>query len=314
MYRKAKILLLTSLLAGQAMAAQFVVSESRVFPQAPAVGKPSPGLVTINLLNIGAAGNLLSPVLGGNNPGDFSVAANSCANIAVNGSCQISFSFTPSAPGGRSATVLLGSTLITLYGSGNSGIGNGVSRNGACAVGAASGCAAFPGGSLQVTASGSIAVAANVCKSSGKWYFEMTPTQLSGNASSRALLAGWAATPAGPQLTGNGITGSGTYAVENDQVWGIGATRNGETLINKTAIAKLAPIGYAFDADAGTLSVYNGGKSAYAVIYTGMARGNYCPVALATGALNNNTSSGAFNFGGSTFAYPVPTGYHAGVW
>ncbi|UTH75699.1 hypothetical protein [Chromobacterium sp. IIBBL 290-4] len=68
-------------------------------------------------------------------------------------------------------------------------------------------------------------------------------------------------------------------------------------------------IGHAFDADAGTLSVYNGGGKPYAVIY-----GNYCPAALATGAVYNNTSSGAFNFGGSTFAYPVPAGFHAGVW
>ncbi|POZ62964.1 hypothetical protein [Chromobacterium alticapitis] len=314
MYRKTTMLALTSLLAGQAMAAQFVVSESRNFPPAPAVGKPSPSLVTVKLLNIGSAGSMISPTLGGYNPGDFSVAANSCADIAVNGGCQISFGFTPSAAGTRSATVMLGATLITLYGTSNSGIGNGFSRSGACASGAASGCASFSSGTLQVTASGSAAVAANVCKSSGKWYFEMTPTQLSGNAASRALLAGWATNPPGPQLTGNGITGSGTYAVENDQAWGIGSTRTAETLINKTAIAKLAPIGYAFDADAGTLSVYNGGKAPYAVIYTGMARGNYCPAALATGALYNNTSSGAFNFGGSNFAYPVPAGFHAGVW
>ena len=62
-------------------------------------------------------------------------------------------------------------------------------------------------------------------------------------------------------------------------------------------------IGFAYDADAGTLTVYRNNTSA--LVYTGLT-GTWFP---AQGA--NNSASGTFNFGQRAFAYTAPSGFKA---
>jgi len=73
----------------------------------------------------GSAATLQAPVIIGNDPADFGIAANTCgATLAANTACAISISFTPMAAGTRSATLSLtdsaGTQTAALSGSGNS--------------------------------------------------------------------------------------------------------------------------------------------------------------------------------------------------
>ena len=67
---------------------------------------------TVTVSNTGNATlNIQTVALAGSNPGDFAIASGStCTNgasVAINGSCVIQLSFTPTAPGSRGATVAI---------------------------------------------------------------------------------------------------------------------------------------------------------------------------------------------------------------
>jgi hypothetical protein len=60
----------------------------------------------------GVIGNIAGVAIGGTNPGDFSIVANTCgATIAPGASCNVSVSFIPAALGARSASLVITSDL-----------------------------------------------------------------------------------------------------------------------------------------------------------------------------------------------------------
>jgi N,N-dimethylformamidase beta subunit-like, C-terminal/HYDIN/CFA65/VesB-like, Ig-like domain/Cep192 domain 4 len=66
------------------------------------------GALGLTLTNTGTSSlNVTSVTLGGANPGDFAKSADSCtgANIAVNATCTVSVTFSPTATGSRSASL-----------------------------------------------------------------------------------------------------------------------------------------------------------------------------------------------------------------
>jgi hypothetical protein len=182
---------------------------------------------------------------------------------------------------------------------------------GACASGALSTCATFGGQLTETVGASAQGVVGSVCKSSGRWYYEVTPSAFSGSPAVRAAIVGWSSGT--PTSNGNGTTDSATFGFSEYIGLGNYASRNSEVAIGGTAYEAPDVIGVAIDLDAHILSVYRQG-ALDAVVYTGIPAGTYCPIAVRTGSLFNDSAASTFNFGQSNFAYPVPAGYSAGVY
>jgi hypothetical protein len=182
---------------------------------------------------------------------------------------------------------------------------------GACLSGTATTCASYAG-QLSRSVSGLQGVRASICKASGRWYYEVTPTAFSGSPAIRAAIVGWSSSTS-PASTGNGTTDSGTYGFSEYYGQGNYASRVSETSIGGAPYASGETVGIAIDLDAHTMSVYRQG-ALNATVYSGIPAGSYCPAMVATGALYNNSATSSFNFGQAAFAYPVPAGYNAGVY
>ena len=165
-------------------------------------------------------------------------------------------------------------------------IGDGVSKEGACATGAATGCATFPLG-LQFVSSwafGTYLPQASVApKTSGKWYFEVTG--MSGNSYVFLAENQKACLPANGTLNyfKELINGGSTYST----VYGV-----------------------ALNVDAATATLYKDGVQ-MSVIPLGTP--NVVRVQVASNICGANVSF-RFNFGQSAFIYPVPAGFNAGLW
>lgn len=109
-------------LTGMGQSAIFGVTGSPATSQAftaSQVGTAATPNIVFNLSNTGnMAGSFPVPSLGGTNPGDFA-ATTDCNNVAANGTCKVTVSFTPTAAGSRSATLALKGTTYTFTGTGN---------------------------------------------------------------------------------------------------------------------------------------------------------------------------------------------------
>ena len=247
-------------------------------------------------------------------------ASNNCTNIAVGNTCSVTVTFTPTTTSSYPATLTLtasGSGLvtslpITLNGSGSlSPLGNGVSTAGACASGAASGCASWntsPKGTnislagRTVNGSGySAAAMANLGKSSGKWYWEITVNSALtmnvevgvGNSSTSVNLAldtdGW------------------IYYAWNGGFYSLGTNTGGGSAFNTAGTV----IGVALDATtAGSPVLYFYKNGVYQFSKTLSTSAVLYP---AVGDGSTPTWSVTGNFGTTNFAYPVPSGFNAGV-
>jgi hypothetical protein len=83
-----------------------------------AVGVSATPAVTLAFSNTGSrAGSFALSTFGGSNPGDFT-RSTTCTNIAMGDSCGVTVSFTPTADGARSATLVLSGTTYTFSGTG----------------------------------------------------------------------------------------------------------------------------------------------------------------------------------------------------
>jgi hypothetical protein len=92
-------------LAGPPTPAAQISPASLTFPSTALGQSAATQTVTIN--SVGSAPlTVNAPTLIGTNPADFAIAGNTCTgNLAVGSSCQITVGFTPSATGGRNATL-----------------------------------------------------------------------------------------------------------------------------------------------------------------------------------------------------------------
>jgi len=138
--------------------------------------------------------------------------------------------------------------------------------------------------------------------SSGKWYWEITPTDVGGGPNIIVGIqdASTTATTGSANLLLNGY-GYGADGYKNNtagQTAGYGATwTNGDV------------IGVALDLDAGTITFYKNNTS-QGVAYSSIS-GTYCPViSMSTGGVAR-TIAGSINFGQRPFTYTPPTGFVA---
>jgi hypothetical protein len=132
---------------------------------------------------------------------------------------------------------------------------------------------------------------------SGKWYWEVTPTTVSGTlfcmvgvALNSATLSNYFATSA----TGWAYSAHDGGKYNNATYGAYGATWTTNDVI-----------GIAFDADAGTLTFYKNNVS-QGTAYTGLTSGPYIPAVSLYG-----THTAYINFGQRPFAYTAPSGFKA---
>jgi hypothetical protein len=137
---------------------------------------------------------------------------------------------------------------------------------------------------------------ATIAISSGKWYWEVTPT------SAATVYVVHGITTAAATLTG----GHPGYDANG---WGYTAN-TGNKITNNSGVSYGATyttndvIGVAFDADNGTLTFYKNGTS-QGTAYTGLTSGPYFP------AVGTYNSTAYINFGQRPFAYTAPSGFKA---
>lgn len=158
------------------------------------------------------------------------------------------------------------------------------------------------GGNLIATqpAGGNTGVRSNISVSTGKWYWELTCTS-SGTAepmngvsdSSEAL----------------GLCGQTTHG------WGYWGF-NGQKYHNSSGSAFGAGyttqvIGFALDADAGTVEIFKSNISQGIITLTGVSAPYFAHSSNASGGSNLVCTA---NFGASAFVYSPPSGYNAGLY
>lgn len=152
------------------------------------------------------------------------------------------------------------------------------------------------------TATGTYYARSTLGVSSGKWYWEITPTDVGG----------------GPNII-VGIQDASTSAVSGGAsvlVNGYGYNSDGTKQNNTTQVAYAATwtngdvIGVALDLDAGTIVFYKNNTS-QGTAFTGITSATYCPViSMGTGG-TARTIAGSINFGQRPFTYTPPTGFKA---
>jgi len=138
--------------------------------------------------------------------------------------------------------------------------------------------------------------------SSGKWYWEVTPTDVGGglNFATGIVLASSSVVSTG---TINLVTDGYVYHSDGNKYSGGSSSAYGATLANNDVV------GVALDLDAGTLTFYKNNTS-QGTAYTGLS-GTFSPlVTLHTGGVSRSIA-GNCNFGQRPFAYTAPSGFKA---
>jgi hypothetical protein len=159
--------------------------------------------------------------------------------------------------------------------------------------------ATLTNGNLDFTSStttGYNTVLGTIGVSSGKWYWEVTATSSQANGFGIAT----------DKVNINDYLGgdaNGWMYYQNT-----GAKYNNNTAASYgSSYTTNDVIGFAFDADAGTITAYKNGVS-LGVMYSGLAAGTYFPAVSDSGA---QTCSSTANFGQRPFAYTAPSGFKA---
>ena len=137
--------------------------------------------------------------------------------------------------------------------------------------------------------------------SSGKWYWEVTPSDVGGgpNIFVGIQLTSYNSTSA----TQDNMASGYAYWANAEKFNGTTRTAYGATYTNNDVI------GVAFDADSGTITFYKN-NSSQGTAFTGIS-GEYTPTIALTAGGTSRTIAGAINFGQRPFAYTPPSGYKA---
>jgi len=136
--------------------------------------------------------------------------------------------------------------------------------------------------------------------SSGKWYWEVTPT--SGASGAGGVGVGIGNSQCGPTSAGAfGVTANGWGYYFNGNKY-----NNNSSQAYGTSYTNNDVIGVALDCDAGTLVFYKNGTS-QGTAYTGLTSGPYFPGIGNAG----DTTTCVCNFGQRPFAYTAPSGFKA---
>lgn len=184
--------------------------------------------------------------------------------------------------------------------------GDGTSKAGACALGAASGCATFSGGLLTPANTGGSFVNALASKriSAGKWYWEMKlNTAVSGGVTEVGLVSQAVASNNIIGNVGNSLVYLGTTS---PQIHKNGSTTGMPTV---SGIKQNDFVSIAYDADSHTATFYV--NCVVLATIGGLYTGAMYP---AFADYSTKFPTVTFNFGASAFNCVVPSGYNAGVW
>jgi hypothetical protein len=164
---------------------------------------------------------------------------------------------------------------------------------------------------LTSTSYGGSGVRANMGKSSGKWYWEVTLTNYCAGgvypavagivSASTPLTSAWNATP--------------NYSFYATNVGGYGrAVSSGGTAVSFGTPATAGEVvGIALDLNAMSMTIYENGVS-QGVAFTSIPAGTWFPYVSDpnSGASSGYSCSATVNFGQNSFSYAPPAGYNAG--
>ena len=140
--------------------------------------------------------------------------------------------------------------------------------------------------------------------SSGKWYFEFTPTNVGSGSTSIAVGIQSVLVTLERSNTSVDVGTGYVYRADGFKITGTTATSGyGATYAANDVI------GVAFDADAGTLTFYKN-NSSQGTAFTGIT-GEYVALISFNVTGTSRTSEGSINFGQRPFTYTPPTGYVA---
>lgn len=155
--------------------------------------------------------------------------------------------------------------------------------------------------SLSTTPTDGGSVRSTIGKAAGKWYWEVTV----GGTQSWSLpgVADASATIASSSVYVFSAGGYGYYTSTGTKY------NNGVSTSYATGASPGDVIGVALDMDAGTLTFYKNGVS-MGVAFSGLAGTFYA----AEGNYTLNVTQSTTNFGATAFAYPVPSGFNAGLY
>jgi len=151
--------------------------------------------------------------------------------------------------------------------------------------------------SASITATLTGMVRSTIGKSSGKWYWEVTPTGGSVNIIGIANSSGTLTSYPGSDVNGFG------YA-QNALKWNSSSSAYGASFTTSDVI------GVALDMDAGTLIFYKNNVS-QGTAYTGITGTMYAAVGCDS---NIGTRTSTTNFGATALTYTPPSGYNAGLY
>jgi hypothetical protein len=286
--------------AGSAPANFVVVSTSPLNFGSSLVGTPA-GSQVIYMRNTGTmTGTLTLPQLGGANPGDFSANTN-CVNTAGGADCTITLGFTPTAVGGRSASLTLNGSTYGLAGTGSAPT--------YATLTPASGAVISNGGyTVQTSPNNQAGAYSNVGKNSGKWYWEVTfdksPT------GQQYLLPGVAISSVAGAPSGfyNNNGGIGAFASDGSVYAGPGNYPG-----NIGAFGVGATVGIGLDMDNKTVTFINNGGTPRTFALSVTNQAYYAAIGDGTSA---DIMQATVNFGQSAFKYydKLPAGYNKGLW
>jgi hypothetical protein len=155
------------------------------------------------------------------------------------------------------------------------------------------------GGNLSTSITSTLTgmVRSTIGKSSGKWYWEVTPTGGSVNIIGIANSSGTLTSYPGSDVNGFG------YA-QNALKWNSSSSAYGASFTTSDVI------GVALDMDAGTLVFYKNNVS-QGTAYTGLTGTMYAAVGCDS---NIGTRTSTTNFGATALTYSPPSGYNAGLY
>jgi hypothetical protein len=155
----------------------------------------------------------------------------------------------------------------------------------------------------STSAGGSFYFRSTAAVSSGKWYWEVTPTDVGAGTN---MLIGVQSSII------TSLTGASSGEVSSGYAYYSGGTKLTGTTFSAYGLSYAANdvIGVALDMDNGTITFYKN-NSTQGIAFSGIS-GDHIPlIAFYTGGGTVRTTAGSINFGQRPFAYTPPTGFRA---
>jgi hypothetical protein len=156
--------------------------------------------------------------------------------------------------------------------------------------------------SITSSASNALYLKSTLAVSSGKWYWEVTPTDVGGGPNLFIGIQDSTYTPSSA-ATDNVTSGYAYKAQDGNKVTGATSTSYGASYTNNDVI------GVALDMDAGTLVFYKNNTS-QGTAFSGLS-GSYLPLLVHNVGGVSRTTAGSVNYGQRPFTYTPPTGFRA---